>query len=474
VRAPGANARGPARGLTATLVVLSLGTITYGLMQSLVVPAIPDLQRSLGVGESGIGWVLTGFLVSASAATPAIGRLGDVYGKKRVLEIVLVVFAAGSLVCALASTLGVLVAGRVIQGVVGGVIPLAFGIIREAFPVDRVGRGIGFVSSLVGIGGGAGVVLAGPVIDVASLHWLFWGPLVVAIGTAVGVYLFVPESPTTAAHGINWPGAALMGAGLTMLLLAATQAGSHGLRSPWVWLTGAAAAAVLALWVRSELRSPHPLVDMKMMRLRGVWTANWIAFLVGFGTYVAFIHLPKLVQAPVSTGYGQAASVSEAGVYLLPWTAMMLVGGQLAGALHRRIGSKPPLIFGTFLTLAGFVLFVLSREPPILLVASALSGTGVGLAFAAMATLTLESVRDDQSGVASGINLVMRLIGGAIGAQLVAALLDQMTSAAGFPTERAYVIAFALSGAAIALATGLAFLVPDRTAVRRAVPAVDP
>ena len=163
------------------LAVLSLGGISYALLQSLVVPALPQIQSSLHTSESAVGWVLTAYLLSASVATPIIGRLGDMYGKERLLMIVLVLLAFGTLISAVASSLWLMLLGRVIQGAGGGIFPLAFSIIRDEFPNERVPGAIGLVSSLLGIGGGAGVVFAGVVTENLSYHWLFWFPLAMIV-----------------------------------------------------------------------------------------------------------------------------------------------------------------------------------------------------------------------------------------------------------------------------------------------------
>src|SRR5436853_5660784 len=177
------------------LAVLSLGGIAYALLQSLVLPALPQIQESLHTSEDAVGWILTAYLLSASVLTPIIGRLGDMYGKERLLMIVLMLLALGTLISALASSLGVMIVGRLIQGAGGGIFPLAFSIIRDEFPNERVPGSIGLVSSLLGIGGGAGVVLAGVVTQNLSYHWLFWFPLGLIVLTAFLTWRYIPESP---------------------------------------------------------------------------------------------------------------------------------------------------------------------------------------------------------------------------------------------------------------------------------------
>src|SRR4051794_11522931 len=380
------------------LAVLSLGGISYALLQSLVVPALPEIQRALHTSQSAVGWVLTAFLLSASVATPIIGRLGDMYGKERLLMIVLLLLAFGTLVSAIASSLAVMIAGRVIQGAGGGIFPLAFSIIRDEFPNDRVPGAIGLVSSLLGIGGGAGVVFAGIIISGLSYHWLFWFPLVMIVGTAYLTWRYIPESPLKTPAEINYAAAGLMTVGLSGVLLGITETSTWGWGSPKTLGLVAFGLAVILLWVREELRSREPLVDMRMMAIRGVWTTNTVAFLIGMGMYSSFVLLPELVQAPVSTGYGFGASVTEAGLFLLPSTIAIVILGQMAGVLERRIGSRGSLIGGTLFALACYVLLVADRTHELeIYVAAGLLGIGIGLSFSAMANLIVQNVRQDQT-----------------------------------------------------------------------------
>src|SRR5947209_45667 len=230
------------------LAVLSLGGIAYALLQSLVVPALPQIQTSLHTSESAVGWVLTAFLLSASVATPIIGRLGDMYGKERLLMIVLLMLALGTLISAVASSLWLMILGRVIQGAGGGIFPLAFSIIRDELPNERVPGAIGLVSSLLGIGGGAGVVLAGVITQNLSYHWLFWFPLVAIVFTAYLTRRYIPESPVKTPAQINYRAAALMTVGISGVLLAITQTSTCGCGSPKTLGLLARGGACIADW----------------------------------------------------------------------------------------------------------------------------------------------------------------------------------------------------------------------------------
>jgi EmrB/QacA subfamily drug resistance transporter len=446
------------------LAVLSLGGISYALLQSLVVPALPQIQSSLHTSESAVGWVLTAYLLSASVATPIIGRLGDMYGKERLLIIVLLMLALGTLISAIASSLGLMILGRVIQGAGGGIFPLAFSIIRDEFPNERVPGAIGLVSSLLGIGGGAGVVFAGIVTENLSYHWLFWFPLAIIVLTAYLTWRYIPESPVKTPGEINYRAAWLMTVGISGVLLAITETSTWGWGSPKTLGLLALGMVVIAAWVREELRSREPLVDMRMMAIRGVWTTNTVAFLIGVGLYSSFVLLPELVQEPVSSG-GFGASVTVAGLFLLPATIAIVIVGQMAGLLERRIGSRGSLIGGTLFALACYVVLVADRSQQWeIYVGAGLLGIGIGLSFSAMANLIVENVRQEQTGVATGMNAVTRTLGGAFGGQLAATLLASNLGAAGIPASSGFTLSFLMCLIALAAALGFAVAVPRRSA----------
>jgi EmrB/QacA subfamily drug resistance transporter len=447
------------------LAVLSLGGISYALLQSLVVPALPQIQNSLHTSESAVGWVLTAYLLSASVATPIIGRLGDMYGKERLLMIVLLMLAFGTLISAIASSLWLMVLGRVIQGAGGGIFPLAFSIIRDEFPNERVPGAIGLVSSLLGIGGGAGVVFAGIVTQNLSYHWLFWFPLATILFTAYLTRRYIPESPVKTPAEINYRAAGLMTLGISGVLLSITETSTWGWGSAKTLGLLALGMVLIAAWVREELDSREPLIDMRMMAIRGVWTTNTVAFLIGVGMYSSFILLPELVQEPASTGYGFGASVTVAGLFLLPATIAIVVVGQLAGVLERRIGSRGALIGGAMFALASFVLLIADRsQQGEIYVAAGLLGIGIGLSFSAMANLIVQNVRREQTGVATGMNAVTRTLGGAFGGQLAATLLASNLGAAGIPASSGFTMSFLMCLTALAAALGFAVAVPRRSA----------
>jgi EmrB/QacA subfamily drug resistance transporter len=447
-----------------TLAVLAVAGLSFALLQTMVAPALPAIQREYGASTTAVTWVLTVYLLSASIATPVLGRLGDMFGKERLLVIVLLVLAAGTLVSALSGSLEVLIAGRAIQGAGGAIFPLAFGIIRDEFPRERVGAGIGLISATFGIGGGAGLVLAGVIVDHLDYTWIFWLSLVVILGAVVATHFFVPESPVKTPARIDWGGAVLLAAGLGSGLLGVSEGNAWGWGSAPVLGLLAASAVLLVVWARYELRVREPLVDMRMMRLRGVWTTNVTGLMVGFGMFGSFLLVPQLVQMPEAAGFGFGASVTQAGLFLLPSSAVMLFAGPFAGWLGGRLGPRTPALIGIALVGLGFVqLAALHDQPWHIYLNSLITGAGIGLSFASMATLIVDAVPQTQTGIATGMNTIMRSVGGALGAQISASIVGAHLGASGLPAESGFVTAFLVSAGALALAFAAGLLIPRRS-----------
>jgi EmrB/QacA subfamily drug resistance transporter len=446
-----------------TLACLALAGVSYSLMQSLVAPALPVIQADLHTSARGASWIFTAYLLSASLATPLIGRLGDIHGKQHVLIWVMVLLFAGTLLSALASSIVPMIAGRIVQGVAGGMFPLAFGIIRDELPRERVPGGIGFLSALLGIGGGLGIVLSGLIADHLSYHWLFWLPLAPIALAGVGVAVLVPESPVRARARINWGAAALLSVGLAALLYALSNAVDWGWGSPRT--LGLAAAALLALvaWVRVERRAHTPLVDMRVMRQRGVWTTNLAAALLGSGMYSGFVLIPEFAETPASAGFGFGSSVTGAGLLMVPMTATMLLAGAAAGRIELRFGSRLALLAGTIATAAAFLVLTLAHATHgEFVVAGLLMGAGIGLAFAALPNLIVEAVPPEQTGIATGINTIARTIGGAFGTQIAGTVIAASVVLGSRPHERGFTEAFAIITALLVLAALAALAIPRR------------
>jgi EmrB/QacA subfamily drug resistance transporter len=452
-----------------TLAILTTAGTAFALQQTMVFPALATFQRTFHTTPAWATWVLTAFLLTASVATPLIGKLGDQYGKERMLVVALSIFLLGTIGGAFAWNIGSLIAFRALSGAGGAVFPLSFGIIRDEFPPEKVKVGIGLLSAVFGVGGGFGIVLSGLIVDHLSWRWLFVVGAIPVAATIVLVHRYVPESPIKLRTRVDIPGAVLLAGALVSLLVALTEGENWGWSSAPFLLLIAMSAILLAAWIVTELRVAEPMVDMRMMRKRPVLLTNTTALIAGFAMFGSFVLVPQFVSTPQTAGYGFGASSTVAGLYLVPASAMMLVAGPVAGILGRRYGSKWPLALGMALVaVAGVGLAGLHDSPLHVILAMVLLGAGVAAAFAAMAALITESVRPTETGVATGMNTVMRTVGGVIGGQIGAAILTSyVISKSGLPEERAYTIAFSLSAAAATVASCVAVFITAPLRMRR-------
>jgi EmrB/QacA subfamily drug resistance transporter len=444
-----------------TLAVMALGVIAYAILQSLVLPVLPTVQAALHTSQTNVTWVLTAYLLSASIFTPILGRIGDMTGKKRVFVIALVCLGLGCVLAALAGSLAVMIVARVIQGVGGGMLPLAFGIIRDEFPADRVAGAVGIIAALMAVGSGVGIVLAGPIVDALDYHWLFWIPLIVIAVAAVAAQLLVPESRERTPGRINWLAALLLSGWLVALLVAASEAPNWGWGSTRVVGLLIAFVVICAGWVAVESRSSNPLIDMRMMRIRAVWTTNLVALLFGVGMYAIMAFLPEFLQTPRSAGYGFGASITASGVMLLPMAVTMFLVGIGTGRLAQRFGSKNLVIVGSVICFASFMIMAFQHDHTSdIYLATAVLGIGFGLAFSAMSNLIVVAVPPEQTGVASGMNANIRTIGGSLGAAFMASVVAAGARPDGLPKESGYTHGFLMLGAALLLSALAALLVP--------------
>jgi EmrB/QacA subfamily drug resistance transporter len=456
-----------------TLAVLALAGLAYALQQTMILPALPSLQRDLHTSTAWATWLFTAFLLVSAVATPVLGKLGDQYGKERFLLVSLLVFFVGCVAAIFAWNIWSLIVSRAIQGFGGAVFPLSFAIVFDEFPAENVGAGVGLVSAILGIGGGLGLVLSGALVDYASWRWLFIvGALFVGVA-AIGVWRFVPESPIKTPSKIDGVGALLLSATLVALLLGMTEGPSWRWGSSRVLGLFVVSAVLAVLWVRTELRVESPMVDIRMMMQRTVLFTNLTAIFTGFAMFGAFVLLPSFMQTHRggNVHYGFGLSPTATGLYLLPGGLLGFVAGPIAGRLGTRYGSRLPLILGMVLAAGGIASLALFHAHPLeISLGMVFIGIGVPFAFAAMAKLIVDAVRPSETGVATGMNTVMRTIGSVIGGQVGAAIVSADTiGGSHVPAESAFVAAFWVSAAIAVVGAVLARFIPSR---RSTVPAL--
>jgi EmrB/QacA subfamily drug resistance transporter len=463
-----------------TLAVLTVAGISFAVMQTLVVPALPHFQREFDTSAAWVTWIATGFLLSSSVLTPILGKLGDSLGKKRMLVISLGIFGCASLGAAAAWNLPSLIFFRVLQGAGAAVFPLSFGIIRDEFPPEKIGLGIGTVSSVFGVGGGVGLVLSGVIIEHLSWHWLFLIGAVPVLGATAMLALFVPESPVKFPTKPDYVGGAALSVALATLLIAISEGSNWGWTSAGVLGLLAASAVMFVNWVRIEQRVPEPLVDLKTFARREMAATNVTTLIMGFSMFSTFILLPNFVQVPLGLpadvadrlDYGFGASPVEVGLFFVPSSVAMMVAGPAAGIIGQRHGRILPLRLGlASLILSVTLLATVHDEPWNIYAWMVFMGIGLAFCFASLGTLVIDYSRPGETGVVSGMNTIMRTIGASLGAQVSAAIISANTlPGTEIPLERGFTIAFTLSAVGALLAFLPTLLLSRRGPARQPVP----
>lgn len=452
-----------------TFGVLAAGVCTYTLLQSTTVPALPHLQTQLGASQAGASWILTSFLISASVATPIAGRLGDAFGKVRMLVVSLLLLSAGALLAALARDLPTMLLARTVQGMAGGVLPLAFGIVRDELPPARVPSAVALISSLMSVGFGTGIVVSGPIVAYAGHRVLFLLPALAGLVAAAIVARHVPESPVRSRQRVPLVPALLLSGWLVTGLVGVSGAPHAGWTSARTLVLLLAAVALLASWAVVESRISVPLIDLRLLVDRGVVGANLVALLVGVSMYAAFGFLPQLMQTPTSTGYGLGLSMPEAGLLTLPNAVLSCVGGLLSTRLVRVVGERVLIAAGCALSATGLASIALAHGHAVdVVVTNMLCGLGGGMVFAVLANVVVAAAPRGSTSVAAGLNANLRTIGGAIGSAVMASVVTHALLAGGLPAEGGYVAGFGLL-AAMSVAAGVVAvcLIPTSSADAR-------
>ncbi len=449
-----------------------MSSLAFAIMQTLLIPVLPVLRVELGTSQEWVTWTVTIFLLVGVVITPVFSRLGDQFGKVRMMVVSLVVFLIGSLGALCAWNITSLIMWRGVQGVGAAVFPLSFAIIRDHLPEERWSVAMGTVSSVLGVGGGVGIVAAGLIADHVSWRWLFVLSAVIGLTALLLVLRFIPESPLRASSSVDVPGAVLLSIGLGALLVALAEGNQWGWLSPAILALFAGSLVVLILWVIVERRTETPMVDLRVMSHRPVLFTNITAFLSGYALYSTWLILPTFFQFPSTlpedlqhlATFGFNMSVTEAGLWMLPCSAAIVVGGPVAGMIGQRFGAAVPLWIGMGFSAAGSAGIAMWHDRALTTsLWFALAGIGIGFAFAAMPRLIVGSVPPTQTAVATGLNNVVRTVGGVMGGQIAAALVAAHTvGGTTVSAEEGYRVAFWASVVAALMGVGTALAITSR------------
>ncbi|MEU2714817.1 MFS transporter [Streptomyces sp. NPDC007205] len=454
----------PRRANGAVVPVLAFAGIVVAVMQTLLVPVIKDLPQLLDTAPSNATWVLTSTLLSGAVATPIMGRLGDLYGKRRMLILSLAVMVVGALVSALTSQLLTMIVGRALQGFAMGAIPLGIGLMRDMLPREKLPSAMALMSSSIGVGGGLALPAAALVAQHTNWHALFYGAAGLGALAIVLTLLVVPESPMRAEGSFDLLGALGLSTGLVLLLLPITKG------SDWGWSSGttlglfAASVVVLLLWGLYELRIQAPLVDLRTTARPAVLFTNLASIMVGVAFYVVSLVLPQLLQLPKATGYGLGQSMVVAGLCVAPLGLTMMFTAPVYARLSAKYGPKTTLIIGLLIIAIGYGGGLgLMDAAWQTVVTSVVLGAGIGLAYSSLPALIVGAVPASETGAANGLNTLMRSIGTSVSSAVIGMVLANTAHHVGgiaIPTMHGFRVSFLIATAAVAVGLVLALFLP--------------
>jgi len=448
------------------IAVLAFSGMVAALMQMLVIPIVPSFPELLDADPADTTWIITATLLAGAVVTPIAGRLGDLYGKRRIVLVLVVVMVIGSVVAATTSELVPLIVGRALQGTALGIIPLAISILRDTLPAERLGGAVALVSATLGFGGAIGLPLSAYISVTFDWHVLFWTAAALGVVVFALVATLVPVSTLKTPGRFDLPGAIGLAVGLTGLLLAVSKGNDWGWASTSTLVSGLAGLVVLVAWGAYQLRVASPLVDLRVAVRPAVLLTNLASVALGFALFGSNVSLPQLLELPAETGVGLGQTVMVASLCLAPSGVVMMFMAPVAARATARFGARLCLVVGGAIIVVSYAVAALAfREVWQIVLVSVLIGFGIGLAYAAMPTLIMHAVPATETAAANGLNTLMRSLGTTSASAVVGLLLTANSvpfGDASVPTEAGFRLTFVLGGAVALVSVLLALAIPRR------------
>lgn len=437
----------------------------------MVTPLIPQFPTIFGASAANTAWIITATLLAAAVAVPISGRLGDLFGKRRIILVLAAPLIIGAIVCALAPTVEVMIVGRALQGLGSGMVPLGIAMLRDLVPPERLSSAIATVSATLGVGGAIGMPISAAVVEFADWRTLFYGSAAITLLVMLAIWKLIPAMPAGAAgQRFDWLGAIGLTIGLVSLILAVSKGSSWGWASALTLSLFGIATVSLLLWGIWETRVKDPLVDLRTAAIPRVLLTNVASIFVGFGMYASMLVMPQLLQLPTQTGYGLGQSILAAGLWMAPAGLMMLILSPVGGRLSDRRGPKFTLVLGVSILAVGYGVGLLGMGSTLgLLATSIVVNSGVALAYGAMPALIMGAVPRSETAAANGFNTLMRSLGTTVGAAVIGLVLAQMTVDFGgtpVPSEQGFRVALMLGAGISIIAAIAAACIPVARAAR--------
>ncbi len=458
VPAPTAPIRDPKRA-NRILLVLTGVALLVNYVETMVIPGVPTIQNYFQSTATIASWITSAYLIVGSAVSPLFGKLGDVYGKKRMFLVSLIFYMAGVTLAGFSPTIYILILARALQGVGFAIIPLALAIITDAFPRERVAQAQGIISGTFAIGAALGLIVGSYVVKDLGWQYAFHTALILSLVLfAVTARVLQKDIVSAVKKRIDYAGAAILMAGITLVLLYVTEGPTLGWFSVEEIALLIPGVALTFLFFMVEKRIENPLMHLPLLRIRNVLVANLVGLAAGTVMFLLFFASVYYSQLPL--GFGLQLSVTQAGLTLAPSTLGMLVGGFVTGRFLPRVGPKPVLLIGSGVMTLGLVLFIVNRSTSgYLALDMFVALTGLIAILVPIVNMLAISLPRESIAVGLGMNTMLRNLGGAIGPVLATTIMASYTTpftiaghvVAVFPSSTAFTIIFSV-GIALTLA----------------------
>lgn len=460
---PDAAALTPARARL-LMFALVMAEVVSTFESSMIYSALASFYKIFD-DPIGIGWLLTGYMLVASASAAICGRLGDLFGRKRMLLIVLGAAAVGSLISAATTHLGWIIAGRALQGLAGAILPLCYGLVREHLPQTKVPVSIGIIAATVAGGSGLGFVMGGLMVDLGGWRYIFLLSAAVAVIAALLVTTLVPAGRSFGTGRVDWIGGLLFLPGISALLYAVGLIEDKGFGSRSVIVPLSVGLAILVGWFLYERQRPDPLIDVRLIRNPQIGITLLIVSLLALGAMNLGQVAMVMLQQPVWTGVGLGIAATLAGALHAPASLVGVAAGPLSGWLAGRRGARLSMILSSAVVAVAWIGLVFAHGSPLLVAAwMFLNGLGMGAAFASIPNLVVEVAPADRTSETTGLVQIVRKIMMAVGAQSIAVSLASSTIAApeggAFPDAAAFTLTYGWVAGACVLAFLLSLALP--------------
>ncbi len=463
----------PKKNTLTFLGALVAAEILSAFELSMLYSALRYLIEDFGNPEA-VGWIITSFLLASAVSAAICGRLGDMFGRRQVLLAVIAVSVAGSLISGFSSSLAGVVAGRIIQGAAGAIFPLCIGLVRENTSDDRAPIHIGILAATMTVSAGFGAVLGGVLVDNLSWHWIFFCGAAVGAVAMVLIAIYVPKSrPAGVPKRTNILGGILFAPAIVFILLSVTKSADWGWADTRTVLFLGAGAALMIVWIVSELKAETPLIHVRLLANRQVLLVNLAGAVLGLSAFQFLQVWSILLQQPTTTGIGLGLSATMAGLVMLPMTLMALVGGPAAGWMIARYGGRPTMAIGSLVLSLTWIAVLLKNDSVLFFLGiMIIMGLSKALFYASLPILIARSVPLERTSEASGVMIVIRVTAMGIGAQIVATLLDSSTVKApageGFyPDPTAYMVTLSYIIVGCFLMFFISLMLPRKEAVAK-------